>query len=352
MLERVVYVSQAAPRILAGDLYGIIREAHARNPAAGISGGLVFLHGWFAQVLEGSGPAVRTIWNAILADPRHAGVTLRARERALCRLFSGQAMALRTGACLDPRLLEAFRLSSRFSGGDLPRRRAARVPGPRLPIGAGRRRPDPERPEPKRPEPKRRAHLGGVGNRRRPAAGRAHRRALIDWRSPTRRPSFRLGRGRTARGESLLVLQVSGRARAGSRPGRRGWAAQGWTEGELAEQPVGDPEGVGGDGQARVDPGRGRHERRIGDIEVLQAVGAAGGVEHARRGIGAEAQRAARMPEVQLGREIEKKQRCPRIAALSRRRKTRCRAMSSGARAYSILSRSGSPSSRTTRLLG
>ena len=108
MLERVVYVSQAAPRILAGDLYGIIREAHARNAAAGISGGLVFLHGWFAQVLEGSGPAVRTIWNAILADPRHAGVTLRARERALCRLFSGQAMALRTGACLDPRLLEAF----------------------------------------------------------------------------------------------------------------------------------------------------------------------------------------------------------------------------------------------------
>jgi hypothetical protein len=108
MLERMIYVSRATPGTRTGDIYGIIREAHARNAAAGVSGALIFLHGRFAQVLEGSAPAVRAIWSAILSDSRHAGITLRARERALCRLFPGQAMALRTGACLDPGLLEAF----------------------------------------------------------------------------------------------------------------------------------------------------------------------------------------------------------------------------------------------------
>jgi Sensors of blue-light using FAD len=108
MLERMIYVSLAAPGIGSGEVYGIIREAHARNAAAGISGALIFMHGRFAQVLEGSAPALRAVWGAILRDPRHADVALRARERALCRLFPGQAMALRTRACLDPGLLEAF----------------------------------------------------------------------------------------------------------------------------------------------------------------------------------------------------------------------------------------------------
>src|SRR5688500_14581274 len=106
MLERMIYVSLAAPGTGVGEVYGIIREAHARNAAAGISGALIFLHGRFAQVLEGMAPAVRAVWGAILRDPRHAEVVLRARERALCRLFPGQAMALRTRACLDPGLLE------------------------------------------------------------------------------------------------------------------------------------------------------------------------------------------------------------------------------------------------------
>ena len=88
MLERMIYVSQAAPGIGSGEVYGIIREAHARNAAAGISGALIFMHGRFAQVLEGTAPAARAVWNAILADPRHADVDApRPRARALPALL-------------------------------------------------------------------------------------------------------------------------------------------------------------------------------------------------------------------------------------------------------------------------
>ncbi|HMR51750.1 MAG TPA: BLUF domain-containing protein [Amaricoccus sp.] len=108
MLERIVYVSRAAPGTGLDTVFGIIRAAHLRNSQAGISGGLIFLDGWFVQVLEGSPEAVTRLHARLLRDPRHAGLDLRARERALCRLFRGQAMALRTRACLDLALLDAF----------------------------------------------------------------------------------------------------------------------------------------------------------------------------------------------------------------------------------------------------
>ena len=108
MLERIVQVSRAAAGLRQEDVYDIIRTAHAANTLAGLSGGLVFLDGWFAQVLEGPGPALDACLARIAGDPRHRGIERRSRERALCRLFPGQAMALRSRACLDPALLEAF----------------------------------------------------------------------------------------------------------------------------------------------------------------------------------------------------------------------------------------------------
>lgn len=108
MLERIVYVSRAAPGTGLDTVFGIIRAAHLRNSQAEISGGLIFLDSTFVQVLEGSPEAVGRLHARLLRDPRHAGLDLRARERALCRLFRGQAMALRTRACLDPVLLDAF----------------------------------------------------------------------------------------------------------------------------------------------------------------------------------------------------------------------------------------------------
>ena len=72
MLERVVQVSRAAAGLRQKDVYRIIRTAHASNTLAGLSGGLIFLDGWFAHVLEGTpGPAFDACLARIAGDPRH-----------------------------------------------------------------------------------------------------------------------------------------------------------------------------------------------------------------------------------------------------------------------------------------
>ena len=119
MLERVVQVSRAAAGLRQEDVYRIIRTAHAANTLAGLSGGLIFLDGWIAHVLEGTpGPAAGAGGSA--GQPRHRGLERRSRERALCRLFPGQAMALRTRACLDPGLIEGFGWRPGFPVEDFP----------------------------------------------------------------------------------------------------------------------------------------------------------------------------------------------------------------------------------------
>ena len=121
MLERIVQVSRAAPGLRQEDVLGIIRTAWPSNRLAGLSGGLIFLDGWFAQVLEGvPGPALDACLARIACDPRHRGLERRSRERALCRLFPDQAMALRSRSCLDPALLEAFAYRPGFPVEDFP----------------------------------------------------------------------------------------------------------------------------------------------------------------------------------------------------------------------------------------
>lgn len=108
MLERITYVSRAAAGLRREDVFGIIRAAHPANALSGVSGGLIFLDGWFAQVLEGIPGSLDRLLDRIARDPRHCDLVLRSRERSLCRLFPGQAMALRSRACVDPALLRSF----------------------------------------------------------------------------------------------------------------------------------------------------------------------------------------------------------------------------------------------------
>ena len=145
MLERSVMVSRAAAGTDLAQVFAIIRAAHGHNAAAGITGGLIFLDGWFAQALEGPPGGARRRAR-IAGDPRHQEVALRRRERALCRLFPGQALALRPRACIDPGLIEAFGYRPGFPVAGFPADvlveflvRACR-PG-RAGAGAGRARP-------------------------------------------------------------------------------------------------------------------------------------------------------------------------------------------------------------------
>jgi Sensors of blue-light using FAD len=121
MLERIVQVSRAASGLRVEDVYGIIRAAHPANTLGGLTGGLIHLDGWFAQVLEGApGPALDACLERIGRDPRHRAIERRSRERALCRLFPGQAMALRSRACIDPGLLDGFGWRPGFPVADFP----------------------------------------------------------------------------------------------------------------------------------------------------------------------------------------------------------------------------------------
>jgi hypothetical protein len=107
-LERLVFVSRAAPGLDAAALHAIVRRAHAGNAPSGLTGALVLLDGWFAQVLEGPGPGLDARLARIRRDPCHGGLEIRRRERAHARLFAGQPLALRTRACLGEGLLEVF----------------------------------------------------------------------------------------------------------------------------------------------------------------------------------------------------------------------------------------------------
>jgi len=119
-LERLVYVSRAAPGLDATEVYAIIRHAHAGNAVSGVTGALVFLDGWFVQLLEGPAAALDARLASIRRDPRHGGLELRQRERVHARVFAGQPMALRTRVCLDAGLLEAFGYRPGFPVADFP----------------------------------------------------------------------------------------------------------------------------------------------------------------------------------------------------------------------------------------
>jgi hypothetical protein len=120
MLERIVYVSRAAPATGLPELCRIVGEAHRLNPGAGVTGALVCLDGWFAQALEGPAAGLDAVFARIRRDPRHAGLEPRLREAGPCRRFPGQAMALRTGADLDQRLRAAFGYRPGFPAAAFP----------------------------------------------------------------------------------------------------------------------------------------------------------------------------------------------------------------------------------------
>ncbi len=98
MFERLLYVSKAADGVTMRDAYDIIRVAHNRNSATGLTGGLILLDGYFVQILEGAPYAIAERFERIAADRRHTDVQLRLRTSISTLLFPDHWMALRDGA--------------------------------------------------------------------------------------------------------------------------------------------------------------------------------------------------------------------------------------------------------------
>jgi len=94
-LHRMIYFSAASPETIArlktlvDDIWA---AAERRNRELGVTGALFACEGRFLQVLEGPKDAVRQIYGAISADPRHSGLTLIENRAVASRQFSDWSM--------------------------------------------------------------------------------------------------------------------------------------------------------------------------------------------------------------------------------------------------------------------
>ena len=108
MYQRLVYVSQASPGVGARDTYDIMRVAINRNSQLGLTGVLLFLDGYFVQLLEGQPHQVNARFQRIAADVRHHGLDLRQTLRTPDLLFPADWMALRHDHQVAPGVRQAF----------------------------------------------------------------------------------------------------------------------------------------------------------------------------------------------------------------------------------------------------
>ena len=112
----LLYISQklATP----DEITDIVEISRARNAVLDVTGALVALQHWFAQILEGSGGSIDTLMTSISRDRRHRDVQILVYEDIKERQFpdwtlayNGSAhfvdglievLAVRTGATLVP----------------------------------------------------------------------------------------------------------------------------------------------------------------------------------------------------------------------------------------------------------
>ncbi|PXW98834.1 FAD-dependent sensor of blue light [Sphaerotilus hippei] len=91
MLVRLLYASRADG--VTGEMIDhILAQSRSRNPQMGITGILCHSGDVFMQVLEGGRAVVNGLYNQIVRDNRHSGVTLLHFEEISERRFSSWTM--------------------------------------------------------------------------------------------------------------------------------------------------------------------------------------------------------------------------------------------------------------------
>ena len=118
-LYRCVYYSKnlivGGPKQIAIEVDSILAAARRNNPQIGITGALVFNRGIFAQVLEGSSPAVEAIFEKIQRDQRHGDIQVLEFAAASERVFEGWSMAFLGRSREDQDLFGHFGRETGFS---------------------------------------------------------------------------------------------------------------------------------------------------------------------------------------------------------------------------------------------
>lgn len=95
MLEALMYVSAADPRITRSDIDAILETAVRNNLRDKLTGALIFSGSIFVQILEGETLNIQNLMTKIRADRRHDAVTVVAQEVIGHRRFGSWSMAYR-----------------------------------------------------------------------------------------------------------------------------------------------------------------------------------------------------------------------------------------------------------------
>ena len=93
----LVYVSSATQPFSDAELDVLLARARRRNVQRGITGVLVHRGGNFIQYFEGEEQAVRDLYRALEADPRHRGLVVLAEGSIPARQFGAWMMDCRPG---------------------------------------------------------------------------------------------------------------------------------------------------------------------------------------------------------------------------------------------------------------
>lgn len=94
MLERLVYVSQAAADLSLPEIRRIVARAEMRNRQLDVTGMLLLVRSEFVQVLEGRRAVLDEVVAYISRDPRHHDIQLIDRQPVTRRRFDRWAMGL------------------------------------------------------------------------------------------------------------------------------------------------------------------------------------------------------------------------------------------------------------------
>ena len=117
-LHRVLYCSRnlipGAPEAVAAGIRSILAASRRNNARDGITGGLLFSQGCFAQVLEGPLDAVGCAFERIQCDDRHSDVTVLQSEPIAARDFPDWCMAFAGADAASP--FAGARMADAFAG--------------------------------------------------------------------------------------------------------------------------------------------------------------------------------------------------------------------------------------------
>ncbi|PWQ92306.1 BLUF domain-containing protein [Leucothrix pacifica] len=91
-LTRVIYASRAARYFSSNDILELLSRARHNNSSLNVTGMLLYDHGSFFQVIEGSESVINALFDKISKDKRHTQVTKISTESITKRQFGEWSM--------------------------------------------------------------------------------------------------------------------------------------------------------------------------------------------------------------------------------------------------------------------